>query len=79
MDKITSKSINTDLILKTGSDYINMNLLLFKNSFWKDTLMAFQNIQDKMKMHSWEDFISQPLWFNKKILIGNKSIGSRRK
>jgi hypothetical protein len=55
--QLLSTSINTDLILKTGSDYIHMNLHLFQNSIWKDTLMAFQNIQDKMKMHSWEDFL----------------------
>ena len=71
--KLLNKSINTELILKTGSDYINKKLHLLKNSFWKDTFIAFQNIQDKMKIHTWEDFISQPIWNNKNILIGKTS------
>ena len=32
------------------------------NKFWKDTLTAFQNIQE-----IGQDFISQPLWHNKKV------------
>ena len=43
------------------------------NNFWKDTLIAFQNIQEKMT-ESWQDFISQPLWHNKKVKIDKKSI-----
>ena len=44
------------------------------NNFWKDTLTAFQNIQEKMTIESWQDFISQPLWHNKKFKIDKKAI-----
>lgn len=45
-----NKSINTDIVLNTGSDFISCILTnLVRNSFWKDTFIAFKNIQDKMK------------------------------
>ena len=43
------------------------------NNFWKDTLIAFQNIQEKMT-ESLQDFISHPIWHNKKVKIDKKSI-----
>lgn len=53
-----------------------MNTLLkeLKNPFWKDTLIAFQNIQEKTEITTWNEFINQPIWYNKNIKIGNKSL-----
>lgn len=44
-----------------------MNTLLkeLKNPFWKDTLIAFQNIQEKTEITIWNEFINQPIWDNK--------------
>lgn len=53
-----------------------MNTLLkeLKNPFWKDTLIAFQNIQEKTEITTWNEFINQPIWDNKNIKIGNKPL-----
>ena len=71
---LVNKLIDTDKLFKTGSDYINIAVYNLNNTFWRDTLFAFQNIQDKMKIQTWKEFITQPRWFNKNITIGNKSL-----
>ena len=73
---LVNKLIDTDKLFKTGSDYINIAVYNLNNTFWRDTLFAFQNIQDKMKIQTWKEFITQPIWFNKNIMIGNKSLFS---
>ncbi|XP_065933802.1 uncharacterized protein [Magallana gigas] len=72
---LLNKSINTDIVLKTGSDFISCILTnSVRNSFWKDTFIAFKNIQDRMKLLTWQEFITQPIWYNKNITMGGKSI-----
>lgn len=72
---LLNKSINTDIVLKTGPDFISCILTnLVRNSFWKDTFIAFKNIQDRMKLLTWQEFITQPIWHNKNIIMGEKSI-----
>lgn len=72
---LLNKSINTDIVLKTGPDFISCILTnLVRNSFWKDTFIAFKNIQDRMKLLTWHEFITQPIWYNKNITMGGKSI-----
>ena len=49
-------------------------------AFWYDKIiketieMAPPWLQDKIKVQSWHEFISQPLWNNNRIRIGNKSV-----
>ena len=71
---LVQKAFNIKKLFNTGSNYIEIILQSITNDFWKDTLFAFKNIEDKMKIESWEDFISQPLWYNKKLKIDNKPI-----
>ena len=71
---LVNKLIDTDKLFKTGSDYINIAVYNLNNTFCRDTLFAFQNIQDKMKIQTWKEFSTQPIWFNKNITIGNKSL-----
>ena len=71
---LIQETLNIDKILNTGSNYIEVIKKEMTNNFWKDTLTAFQNIQEKMTIESWQDFISQPLWHNKKFKIDKKAI-----
>lgn len=73
---LLNKSINTDIVLKTRSDFISCILTnLVRNSFWKDTFIAFQNIQDRMKLLTWQEFINiQPRWYNENITMGGQLI-----
>jgi hypothetical protein len=44
-----------------------------KNTFWKDILL-WENVIEKERNFNWHPFLASPLWFNNKIMIGNKSI-----
>ena len=57
---IVNKLIDTDKLFKSGSDYINIAVYNLNNTFWRDTIYAFQNIQDKMKTQTWKEFITRP-------------------
>ena len=69
---LIQETLNIDKILNTGSSYIEVIKKKWQITFWEDTLTAFQNIQEKITIESWQDFISQPLWHNKKFKIDKK-------
>ena len=58
---LIQETLNIDKILNIGSSYIEVIKKEMTNNFWKDTLTAFQNMQEKITMESWQDLISQPL------------------
>ena len=61
-------------LLQTGSDHINAIKKDLVYPFWKDTFKGFQKVQDKLKLESWNDFMSHPLWNIPRIKIENKTI-----
>lgn len=67
-------NVNLDKLINTGSDYILQIVENVKNDFWKDVMVAFKEIQEKVVIKSWEDYMSQPLWNNHKFKIESQSI-----
>lgn len=72
--QLLEHQINPDKTLYLGSDYLNTLLKELKNPFWKDILIAFQNIQEKTEITTWNVFMNQPIWYNKYIKIGKKAL-----
>ena len=44
------------------------------NDFWKDVMKAYQNFDSKHKVEKLEDFLSEPIFYNKAILVNNHCI-----
>ena len=57
---------NTDKILFHGSEYISVLLRDIRNSFWRDTLNAYQTLHNKIEIETWNEVINQPIWFYSK-------------
>ena len=72
--KLVSNLFNSEKLIKTGSGYIDEIQGTLKNKFWLDVLSAYKEIQNKSLIYNSEDFLSQPLWYNKNIQINNKSV-----
>ena len=56
-----------------GEDYIKRNLHKL-NPFWKDVFRAFSSLSSNINVVTVEQFLNQPVWFNKCIKIAGKSI-----
>ena len=44
------------------------------NKFWYDTFQAWINFLNKIEIRSWDDFLKTPIWCNKLLKVGGKSI-----
>ena len=44
------------------------------NDFWKDVMYAYQSFGSKLKVEKVEDFLSEPIFYNKNVLINNHYI-----
>jgi hypothetical protein len=72
---ILENNVNLHKLIDTGSDYvIQVVENVKKNEFWKDVMTAHKEIQEKTVIKSWQDYVSQPLWYNHKFRIENQSI-----
>ena len=45
-----------------------------RNKFWIDVYDLWIELQEKCVPKNWEEYIKQPLWYNKDIQMGNKCI-----
>ena len=63
---------------KFGTDYIKQKLKTADNKFWKDVFEAWINFSKTIKIHTWEDFLTQPVWLNNIVKVGGKSIFYRK-
>ena len=61
-------------IFKYGPDFTQNKLRTIKNIFWKDVLSAWVKYNSILSIDTWEDFLSQPLWFNPAVKVGGKSV-----
>ena len=66
--------IDTDKFYNCGSDYIQKIQSKLKNTFWKDVLLSWEKVIEKEQNFNWHFFLANPIWFNNKIKIDNKSI-----
>ena len=61
-------------IISFGPQYLDDIIAHINNPFWKDVFNAWLLLRTHEKTDSWDEYISQPLWFNKDIKIDGKSI-----
>ena len=61
-------------IISFGPQYLDDNIAHINNPFWKDVFNAWLLLRTHEKIDSWDEYISQPLWYNKDIKIDGKSI-----
>lgn len=69
MVNVTKKIIYTDKLINTGSANLEIKDLHAENQFWKDTFSAYQEFQDNLEINDWNEYVCQPLWYNKKFRI----------
>ena len=61
-------------ILSFGHQYLDDIIAHINNPFCKDVFNAWLLLRTHEKIDSWDEYISQPLWYNKDIKIDGKSI-----
>ena len=72
---ILKSFVDVDLLTNTGSEYITMSINTCKNKFWKDVLKAWVKLRDLDRdMTKDESLLKTPIWYNKYISIGKKSV-----
>jgi hypothetical protein len=71
---LLENNVNLHKLIDTGSDYILQVVENVKDEFWKDVMTAYKEIQDKIVIKYWQDYVSQPLWYNHKFKVENQSI-----
>ena len=59
------------------NDSPQMCLKNIKNIFWKDCIIAFREFSLLIKVSSYEDFLSEPIFYNSNIKINGKSFIKR--
>ena len=69
---IVGQYIDINKLLSTGQDFIDIVVKNVTNPFWKDVLISWIRLREKTKICSWSEYITQPLWYNKYLQIGNK-------
>ena len=55
-----------------GTDFIDINTI--QNAFWRDTLTAFQKYHRCIQPNTWQEYLSEPIWYNHNVKVGGKSI-----
>ena len=69
---IVGQYIDINKLLSTGQDFIDIVVKNVTNQFWKDVFISWIRLREKTKICSWSEYITQPLWYNKRLQIGNK-------
>ena len=62
--------LNFNVLVNSGTEYIDKCVKNCKNIFWKNVLLAWKDVIHLEKNYSWES----PLWFNKEIKINGKYV-----
>ena len=60
--------------LKYGSSYITKQLHIISNPFWKEVLISYKEICQKIKVDQDNQCHSIPLWYNPDIKVGGKPV-----
>lgn len=68
--------INTELLSTCGTEYIKVCLSNCKNKFWQDVYKAWISLNETNEENiiDGESLLKTPLWFNKYIKIGGKTV-----
>ena len=68
-------NVSIENMLSLGTSYITEKILpKIKNKFWKDVFLSHIQISKKVIPTEVEQFLAYPIFFNKNIKIGNKTI-----
>ena len=57
-----------------GTDFLQEKLRTVENKFWYDTFISWMKFCEQLKIETWTDFLNQPLWYNKNVKVGGKSV-----
>ena len=60
-----------------GSDFIKQNLGRL-NQFWRDVFKALCRLSASMEKTTSDEFLKEPIWFNKDICIDRKSVYKKK-
>ena len=53
-----------------GAEFISTKIKRINNPFWKDVFSSYKVFLDSLKPRTWDQFLSQPIWFNSKFKVG---------
>ena len=53
-----------------GAEFISTKLKRIKNPFWMDVFSSYKVFLDSLKPRTWDQFLSQPIWFNSNFKVG---------
>ena len=67
------QQFNLNNIINYGVEYLNIIISKQSNKFWKDALMAWQEMQKKENLYL-KNLELTPLWYNNNIKIDNKYV-----
>lgn len=65
--------LDLDNIPYLGVDFVKQLLHKIHNPFWKDCFQSFHEFGTKTTVDSFQDFLSEPIFFNPKLKIDNSS------
>ena len=57
-----------------GQEFLTAKLNHIDHKFWFDTLQSWTNFVNKIKYRTWDDFLKMPIWYNRLLKVGGKSI-----
>ena len=69
-----SSSVDLDLLLKTGDDYILRKINHMTNSFWKETLQYLHELRSQLLKKDKDDILNKPLFYNSDIKIDGRTL-----
>jgi hypothetical protein len=61
-------------LFKFGKDDLRQKAFSTTNTFWKETLLYFTEFVHIVQLKNFDAFLLEPLWYNDKIKIQNKTI-----
>ena len=53
-----------------GAEFISTKIKRINNPFWKDVFSSYKVFLDSLKPRTWDQFLSQPIWFNSNFKVG---------
>ena len=53
-----------------GAEFISTKIKRTDNPFWKDVFSGYKVFLDSLNPITWDQFLSQPIWFNSNFNVG---------
>lgn len=72
--KLVNSLFHIDKVFNTGKQFCKLIISKIKNAFWIDVLKAYMVFVGKLCIDSIEQVLHMPLFYNHKLLAGNRYI-----